>query len=257
MNDVLKNFSELLDIMEHLRKSCPWDKKQTFESLRHLTIEEAYELADAIVTKNYDKICEELGDLLLHIVFYSLLGQEINKFSINDVLQKINQKLIERHPHVFGDVKVKDDNEVKENWEKLKLNKSEQSSVLDGVPISLPSLIKALRIQEKARGVGFEWKHKDDVWKKVLEELQELKNEVDNNADQDKLEKEFGDVLFALVNYGRFLNINADYALEKTNYKFIERFRKMEMLAASRGKNFASLPLEELDKLWDEVKEKE
>lgn len=257
MNDVLKNFRELFDIMEHLRKSCPWDKKQTFESLRHLTIEEVYELADAIVTKNYDKICEELGDLLLHIVFYSILGEEINKFSIIDVLQKINQKLIERHPHVFGDVKVKDDNEVKENWEKLKLNKTEQSSVLDGVPISLPSLIKAHRIQEKARGVGFEWKHKDDVWKKVLEELQELKNEVDNKADQDKLEKEFGDVLFALVNYGRFLNISADYALEKTNCKFIERFRKMEMLAASRGNNFASLSLEEQDKLWDEVKEKE
>lgn len=257
MEEVLHNFQELLQIMERLRKECPWDRKQTFDTLRHLTIEEVYELADAIIVRDYDEIREELGDILLHVVFYALLGREEQRFDINDVLQTINKKLIERHPHVFGNVKVKDDTEVKENWEKIKLQQNEQRSVLDGVPSSLPSLIKAYRIQEKARGVGFEWEHKDQVWQKVIEELNEFKHAVEQQASQEKLEEEFGDILFALVNYGRFLNINADLALEHTNQKFIERFRKMEQLAAERGQNFASLSLQEQDKLWNEVKASE
>jgi len=258
MKPELKKFEELLNIMDELREKCPWDKKQDFESLRYLTIEEVYELADAILDKNHHDIRGELGDLMLHIVFYAKLGKEAGTFTITDVLEGINTKLIERHPHVFGDVTVADEHEVKENWEKIKLAKGKgKKGVLDGVPKSLPSMVKAFRIQEKARGVGFEWETKEQVWAKVMEELQELNVETEQGKSKENIEEEFGDLIFALVNYGRFLNINAENALEKTNKKFIRRFRLMEELAKSKGQQFENLDLEQQDTLWNEVKKEE
>lgn len=256
MKPELKAFEELMNIMDELREKCPWDRKQDFESLRYLTIEEVYELADAILENNHSDIRGELGDLLLHIAFYARLGKEAGTFTMNDILETINKKLIERHPHVFGDVIVADEHEVKENWEKIKLNKGTKG-VLDGVPNSLPSLVKAFRIQEKARGVGFEWETKEQVWTKVIEELHELEAETKSEKSHDKIEEEFGDLIFALVNYGRFLNINAENALEKTNKKFIRRFRAMEEIARSRGKKFENMNLEQQDNLWNDVKKQE
>jgi XTP/dITP diphosphohydrolase len=256
MKPELKAFEELMNIMDELREKCPWDRKQNFESLRYLTIEEVYELADAILDKKYDDIKGELGDLMLHVAFYAKLGSEAQAFTMTDILNTINQKLIERHPHVFGDVKVADEHEVKENWEKIKLRNGKKG-VLEGVPVSLPSMVKAFRIQEKARGVGFEWDTKEQVWEKVIEELHELKVETESGKSPEKTEAEFGDLLFALVNYGRFLNINAENALEKTNKKFIRRFKAMEELAQSKGEKFANLNLEQQDRLWNDVKRQE
>lgn len=256
MKEAIRGFEKLLLIMDELREKCPWDKQQTFESLRYLTIEEVYELADAILEKSQKDIQGELGDLMLHIVFYAKLGSEAGAFSMKDVLDGINKKLIERHPHVFGDVKVADEIEVKENWEKIKLRKGNRG-VLDGVPISLPSMVKAFRVQEKARGVGFEWETKEQVWEKVMEELQELNEETKSAKSSEKIEEEFGDLLFALVNYGRFLKINAENALEKTNKKFIRRFKEMEKLARDKGEKFENMNLTEQDGLWNEVKKTE
>jgi|TARA_B100000959_G_scaffold284742_1_gene357227 XTP/dITP diphosphohydrolase len=245
-------FERLLIIMDKLRKRCPWDKKQTMDSLRYLTIEEMYELSEAILDKNMDDIKKELGDLLLHIVFYSQIASETNAFDILDVINEVCDKLIYRHPHIYGDVKVKDENEVKANWEKLKL-KEGKKSVLEGVPNSLPAMVKSIRLQEKARGVGFDWDNQSQVWKKVLEEIEELKVEV-NNKDSDRIESEFGDVLFALTNYARFIEINPEDALEKTNKRFLKRFQIMENLIKENGKDLTEMNLEEMDKYWEEAK---
>ena len=248
----LAALGRLLDIMDDLRAGCPWDKKQTFDTLRHLTIEEVYELADAILEKDMENIKKELGDLLLHIVFYAKIGSETGDFDIADVANAISEKLIYRHPHIYGDVKVKDEAEVKENWEKLKL-KEGKKSVLEGVPKSLPAMVKAMRIQEKARGVGFDWDNADQVWEKVQEELAEFKTEVDKN-NKEKMEEEFGDVMFSLINYARFLDINPETALEKTNKKFIERFQYLEEKAKNEGKNLKNMSLEEMESYWNEAK---
>ncbi len=248
----LEAFSKLLDIMDDLRVGCPWDKKQTFDSLRNLTIEEVYELADAIIEKNPEEIKKELGDLLLHIVFYAKLGSEKGYFDIADVAQAINEKLIFRHPHIYGDVKVKDDKEVKENWEKLKL-KEGKNSVLEGVPKSLPAMVKAMRLQEKAKGVGFDWEHQEQVWEKVLEELNEFKTEVDRQ-DPKKMEEEFGDVLFSLINYARFAGIDPEAALEKTNKKFIKRFQILENKIKEEGKDLKNMNIDEMEQYWQKAK---
>jgi len=248
----LKALERLLDIMDDLRNGCPWDKKQTFDTLRHLTIEEVYELADAILEKNPEEIKKELGDLLLHIVFYAKIGSETNDFDIADVANAISDKLVYRHPHIYGDVKVKDEKEVKENWEKLKLKEGRQS-VLEGVPKSLPAMIKAMRIQEKAKGVGFDWDHAGQVWKKVQEELNEFETEV-QKSDQEKMEEEFGDVLFSLINYARFVGINPESALEKTNKKFIKRFQYLEQKAKNEDKDLKNMSLEEMEAYWQEAK---
>ncbi len=248
----LEALSRLLDIMDDLRKECPWDRKQTFDSLRNLTIEEVYELADAIIEKNPEEIKKELGDLLLHIVFYAKLGSETGDFDIADVAQAINEKLIYRHPHIYGDVKVKDEKEVKENWERLKL-KEGKKSVLEGVPKSLPAMVKALRLQEKAKGVGFDWDHKEQVWKKVMEELQEFQNE-EKQQNKEKMEEEFGDVLFALINYARFAGIDPETALEKTNKKFIKRFQFLENKIKEEGKDLKEMNLEEMERYWQRAK---
>jgi XTP/dITP diphosphohydrolase len=248
-------FGDLLDIMDDLRKGCPWDREQTFESLRHLTIEEVYELSEAINDVEYQEIKGELGDLLLHIVFYSKLGDEKQAFDIVDVIEAINKKLIFRHPHIYGDVQVVDAKEVKENWEKLKL-KEGKKSVLEGVPKSLPPLVKAYRIQEKARGAGFDWEKPEQVWDKVREEMAELKTEVESQESKMKIESEFGDLLFALINYARFIGINPENALEKTNKKFINRFQFMEKRARQTGQNLTEMSLEEMDVFWEEAKNK-
>jgi len=248
----LKGFERLLDIMDDLREKCPWDKKQTFQSLKHLTVEEVYELNDAISENNTNEIKKELGDLLLHIVFYAKIGSETNDFDIADVCHAISEKLISRHPHIYGDAVANDEQAVKENWEKLKL-KEGNKSVLSGVPQSLPAIIKAYRIQDKVKGVGFDWNNKEDVWQKVEEELNEFKVEVANNEFENQ-EQEFGDVLFALINYARFCNINPEEALNKTNNKFINRFTKMEELIKNDSKTIGDLPLNELDSYWNEVK---
>ncbi len=248
----LAALGRLLDIMDDLRVGCPWDKKQTNDSLRHLTIEEVYELADAILENDTENIKKELGDLLLHIVFYAKIGSETGDFDIADVANAISEKLIYRHPHIYGDVKVKDEKEVKENWEKLKL-KEGKKSVLEGVPKSLPAMVKAMRIQEKAKGVGFDWDHADQVWEKVQEELAEFKAEVAKN-DREKMTEEFGDVLFALINYARFLDINPETALEKTNKKFIKRFQYLEEKAKKEGKDLKNMSLEEMEAYWNEAK---
>lgn len=247
-----KNFEKLVNIMNELREKCPWDKKQTFQTLRSMTIEETYELADAITEENWQEIKEELGDILLHIVFYARIAQEQNRFTLNDVLETICNKLIVRHPHIYGEVKVNDDEDVKKNWEKIKL-KEGKSSVLSGVPVSLPAIVKAARIQEKAKQVGFEWKHTEDVWLKVKEEMNELHEAVNSN-DTKAVEEEFGDVLFSLVNYARFLNIDAENALEQTNKKFIHRFTRMEAIAKNEGRYLYDMSLEEMDAIWNIVK---
>ena len=248
----LEAFNRLLDIMDELRAKCPWDKKQTFESLRHLTIEETYELGDAILDNNVQEIKKELGDLLLHIVFYAKIGSETNDFNIADVCNEICDKLIHRHPHIYGDVFVADEEEVKQNWEKLKL-KEGKKSVLEGVPKSLPALVKASRIQDKVKGVGFDWEESHLVWDKVQEELEELQVEV-ALGNQDNMEAEFGDVLFSMINYARFLNINPEDALERTNKKFIKRFQYLESKAGELGKPLMDMTLAEMDVFWEEAK---
>jgi XTP/dITP diphosphohydrolase len=252
--DKLQSFGRLLTIMDQLREQCPWDRKQTMDSLRYLSIEELYELSDAILEKDYDEVKKELGDLLLHIVFYAKIASEENRFDIADVLNGICDKLIQRHPHIYGDVEVQDEEEVKRNWESIKLREGKKS-VLEGVPQSLPAMVKAHRIQEKAKGVGFEWDNKEDVWKKVMEELQEFKAECDAQSDPGKVEEEFGDLLFSLVNYARFIQVNPEDALERTNKKFIRRFRFMEEKAAADGKNLHEMTLAEMDVYWERAKQ--
>lgn len=254
MDKRLDAFGKLLQIMDTLRDQCPWDKKQTLESLRYLTIEETYELSDAILEHDLDGIKKELGDLMLHIVFYSKIGSENGAFDINDVLEYINEKLVTRHPHIYGNVKVSSDKEVKDNWEKIKVNNEGRKSVLGGVPKSLPPLVKAVRIQEKARGVGFDWDNSQQVWNKVKEELNELNHEVENDGTVEKIENEFGDLMFALVNYARFIDVNPEDALERTNKKFIKRFQYIERKADEHGKKLFDMTLEEMDQLWNEAK---
>ncbi len=252
MDHKLKAFERLLTIMDDLRVKCPWDKKQTLESLRHLTIEETYELADAITDNNMEELKGEIGDLMLHMVFYSKIASETNLFDIADVLNGICDKLIHRHPHIYGDVEVADEEEVKANWEKLKLKEGKQS-VLEGVPKSLPALVKATRIQDKVKGIGFEWDNKDQVWDKVEEEIDEFKTEVEA-GDKVKMEEEFGDVLFSLINYARWVGINPDDALTKTNKKFINRFQWMEKTTKEDGKTIADMSLEEMNIYWEKAK---
>ena len=245
-------FLRLVNIMNDLREKCPWDKKQTIQTLRALTIEETYELADAITENNWKDIKEELGDVLLHIVFYAKIGAEQKQFTIDEVINGICEKLIARHPHIYGDVKVENDEDVKRNWEKLKL-KEGKKSVLSGVPKSLPATVKAMRLQEKAKQVGFEWDNRTQVWQKVEEEIKELQEAIKIN-NQDAVEEEYGDVIFSLINYARFLHIDAENALERTNKKFIQRFTQMEEAAAEEGKNLANMTLEEMDAIWNRIK---
>lgn len=255
-------FLRLLTIMDELREQCPWDRKQTMETLRPLTIEETYELGDAILRNDLDEVRKELGDLLLHMVFYAKIGAEQGAFDITDVLNGICEKLIHRHPHIYSDVKVKDEEEVKANWERIKLEEKAKAgaadgdpaniSVLEGVPRGLPSMVKAIRIQDKARGVGFDWDHRDQVWEKVNEELRELKAEVD--AGSDKQAEEVGDVLFSVVNYARFIGVDPDEALERTNRKFIQRFQFLERESRKDGKRFGEMSLAEMDVYWERAK---
>ena len=252
----LKAFNELLDIMDELREKCPWDKVQTFESLRHLTIEETYELSETILEKDIDGLKKELGDLMLHLVFYARIGSESGAFDIGDVLKYINEKLIYRHPHIYGNVEANDPKTVKDNWEKIKL-KEGRKSVLAGVPVSLPPLVKAYRIQEKAKGVGFDWEEPEQVWDKVIEELNELHYEVNNGQNPDRMEHELGDLLFALVNYARFIEVNPEDALERTNKKFIKRFQHLEKKAEEMGKSLKNMTLAEMDVFWEEAKKME
>ena len=259
MDPRIQAFAHLLEIMDELRQKCPWDRVQTFDSLRHLTLEETYELSDSIMEKDLDGIKKELGDLMLHIVFYAKIASELKAFDITNVLESINEKLIRRHPHIYGDVVVKDAGEVRDNWEKIKLTEG-RKSVLGGVPHSLPSLVKAYRIQEKASGVGFDWDKTSQVWDKVVEELNEFKKEVEcaeEDCDKIRLEEEFGDLLFALVNYARFLDINPETALERTNRKFIRRFQYVEQGAERSGKALHQMSLEEMDVFWNEAKRAE
>src|SRR6267154_6344934 len=253
----LKAFDRLLTIMDELRENCPWDKKQTLESLRHLTIEETYELSDAILDGNLQEVKKELGDLMLHNIFYARIASEMKIFDIADVLNSIGDKLIERHPHVYGDVVAEDEKTVKENWEKIKL-RTGNKSVLGGVPTSMTAIVKAIRIQDKARGVGFDWEKKEQVWQKVEEEMQEFKNEfnVESNQPIDKAKAmaEFGDLLFSLVNYSRFLEIDAEEALERTNKKFIKRFQYLETESAKDGKKMGEMTLAEMDEYWEKAK---
>jgi XTP/dITP diphosphohydrolase len=257
MDQRLQAFERLLNIMDELREKCPWDQKQTMQTLRHLTIEEVYELSDAILDGDLNEVKKELGDLMLHIAFYAKIGSETNDFNITDVLNGIAEKLISRHPHIYGDVIVENEEDVKRNWEQLKL-KEGNKSVLGGVPISLPALIKASRIQEKAKGVGFDWEDKSQVWEKVEEELGEFKAEyndkIPSEIDMDKAEGEFGDLLFSLVNYARFIKINPEDALEKTNKKFIHRFKYLENKALEMGKPLKDMTLAEMDVFWNEAK---
>lgn len=265
MNDSLvQSFLKLVQIMDDLREKCPWDRKQTIQSLRQLTIEETYELADAITDEDWKGIKEELGDLLLHILFYAKIGSEQKQFLLEEVIQDINEKLISRHPHIYGDardggkrIEVKDEEDVKRNWEKLKLREGKKS-ILGGVPRSLPATVKAMRLQEKAKQVGFEWNDKQQVWEKVEEEMQEFRNEFnaedDSKIDHEKAESEFGDLLFSLINYARFININPEDALEKTNRKFIKRFQYLESKARESGKDLHDMSLAEMDIFWNEAK---
>jgi XTP/dITP diphosphohydrolase len=253
MKPQLLAFDRLLTIMDELREKCPWDKKQTMESLRYLSIEELYELSDAILEGDDEEIKKELGDIMLHLVFYAKIASETGKFDIADVLNGICDKLIIRHPHIYGDVKVTDEEEVKRNWETIKL-KEGKKSVLEGVPNSLPAMVKAFRMQEKAKGVGFEWSNAEDVWKKVLEELEEFKVEASKENNHDKLENEFGDLLFSLINYSRFIGINPEDALERTNKKFKKRFEHIEKRALENGRQLQDMKLEEMDVYWEEAK---
>jgi XTP/dITP diphosphohydrolase len=253
--DQLKALDRLLTIMEELREQCPWDKKQTLESLRHLTIEETYELGDAILDNDLEEVKKELGDLLLHIVFYAKIGSETNDFDIADVANSISEKLISRHPHIYGDVIVADEEEVKQNWENLKL-KEGKKSVLEGVPKSLPALVKANRIQDKVSGVGFDWEEPQQVFEKLQEELEELQHEISEN-NTSKIEAEFGDVLFSMINYARFLKIDPENALERTNKKFINRFQYLEAKAKEIGKSLKEMTLAEMDVYWEEAKKQQ
>ncbi len=248
-------FARLVNIMDELREKCPWDRKQTIQTLRHMTIEETYELADAITENDLRAVKEELGDLLLHIVFYAKIGAEQNAFSLEEVINGICEKLIIRHPHIYGDVKVKDENDVKQNWEKIKLQEGKKG-VLDGVPKSLPALVKAIRLQEKSKQVGFEWDNTSQVWDKVKEEMKELEEAV-SSGQTDKMEDEMGDVLFSLVNFARFLQVDAENALERTNKKFISRFKKMEEAAGKQNRFLHDMSLQEMDDLWNSIKKQE
>ncbi len=254
----LKAFDRLLTVMDELRENCPWDKKQTLESLRHLTIEETYELSDSILEGNLTEVKKELGDLMLHMTFYARIASELKAFDMADVLNSICDKLIERHPHVYGDVVATDEKTVKENWEKIKL-RTGNKSVLEGVPKSLPALVKAIRVQDKARGVGFDWERKEQVWQKVEEEMEEFKSEFNaesNEAiDKEKAMAEFGDLLFSLVNYARFINIDPEEALERTNKKFIKRFQYLETESAKDGKKMGEMSLAEMDHYWEKAKQ--
>lgn len=257
---IQNTFERLVTIMETLREKCPWDRKQTIQSLRQMTLEETYELTDAILDEDWMNIKEELGDLLLHIVFYSKIAAEQQQFTIEDVIGGISEKLIKRHPHIYppeekteGLLEVKDEEDVKRNWERIKL-KEGKTSVLSGVPVSLPSIIKAMRLQEKAKQVGFEWEKKEDVWEKVEEEMEELKSAVSQEESQLRQQEELGDLLFSIINYARFLNIDADAALEHTNKKFKSRFIQMEAIAARQGQSLNSMTLEEMDAIWNSVK---
>jgi MazG family protein len=252
-NSLAESFLRLVTIMDELREQCPWDKKQTVQSLRHMTIEETYELADAITENDWKGIREELGDLLLHILFYARIGKEQKQFTLEEVIEGISAKLIERHPHIYGDVKVNNEEDVKRNWEKIKLKEGKQS-VLQGVPKSLPSTVKAMRLQEKARQVGFEWENKEQVWEKVEEEMGELK-EVVSDGNHEKIEDEFGDLVFSLINYARFLQVDPENALERTNKKFIHRFTQMEQKALTSGKSLQNMTLEEMDAIWNTIKQ--
>lgn len=253
MQTVNVSFERLITIMDELREKCPWDKKQTIQTLRQLTLEETYELTEAVTEEDWKSIKEELGDLLLHIVFYTKIGSEQNQFTMNDVINGICDKLITRHPHIYGDVKVNNEDDVKKNWESLKL-KEGKKSVLSGVPKALPSLIKAMRLQEKAKQVGFEWENREQVWQKVEEEILELQQAM-AEGHQQKIEEEFGDVVFSLVNFARFLNVDAENALELTNRKFIDRFTQMETSALGHGKNLNEMTLEEMDGIWNQIKQ--
>jgi len=252
----LKSFQNLLEIMDELREKCPWDKEQTLDSLRYLTIEETYELSDAILEKNLEEVKKELGDLMLHIVFYSKIGSEKKAFDITDVLDSISEKLIFRHPHIFGDEEANDARAVLDNWEKIKL-KEGKKSVLEGVPKSLPPLVKAIRIQEKVRGVGFDWEESHQVLDKVFEELNEFKTEIVNKSNKAQIESEFGDLLFSLVNYARFIEINPEDALERTNKKFIKRFQFLEKKSIEIGKSLKDMTLSEMDEIWEAAKKEE
>lgn len=253
INKTLENFQKLLDIMTRLRAECPWDKEQTFDTLRKLTIEETYELADAIIRDDLTDIKKELGDLLLHIVFYAKIGEEKKSFDINSVIDSINEKLIHRHPHIFGDVSVANADDVKKNWEALKLQEGKKT-VLEGVPVGLPALIKANRIQEKARGVGFDWEDRTQVWDKVMEEFNELKYEILKNPDSENVEAEFGDLFFSLINAARLYNVEPENALERTNRKFISRFNYLESQTMQKGKSLHDMSLDEMNKIWEEAK---
>ncbi len=255
--NLTKSFLALIEIMDTLREKCPWDKKQTIHSLRSNTIEELYELVDAIVEEDWDGIKEELGDILLHVLFYAKIGTEQGQFTLQDSIEAISKKLIHRHPHIYGDVKVENDDDVKRNWEQLKLQEGKgDKTILSGVPNSLPAMVKALRIQEKVKHVGFEWENKEQVWEKVEEEIAEMKLEIEAN-NQLKMEQEFGDVLFSMINYARFLNIDPETALEKTNKKFKHRFELMEKYAKDNGLDLAKMSLVEKDNIWKQMKEKE
>ena len=252
MNRLSEEFLRLVGIMDELREKCPWDREQTVETLRPMTIEETYELADAVTEKNWKGIREELGDLLLHILFYSRIGKEQQQFTLEEVIHGIAEKLIVRHPHIYGNVKVDNQEDVKKNWEKLKLKEGKES-ILSGVPVSLPATVKALRLQEKARQVGFEWENKEQVWQKVEEETNELHAAV-AKGERDKIEDEFGDLVFSLINYARFLRIDPENALERTNKKFIDRFTKMETEALQQSKSLGEMTLEEMDAIWNTIK---
>ncbi len=253
MRPELEAFERLVTIISELRTECPWDRKQTIESLRYLTIEETYELSDAIIDNDLQEVKNELGDLIMHVVFYAQIGFERGAFSITDVLNGVCDKLVHRHPHVYGDVDVNDAEEVKRNWEQIKL-KEGKKSVLQGVPKSLPAMVKANRIQEKARGVGFDWDEQAQVWEKLKEELKELQDEVESGAPKAKVEDEFGDVLFSMINYSRFIDVNPEDALERTNRKFIKRFQYLEKRANEQGKQLADMTLGEMESIWEEAK---
>ena len=255
MRPELEAFERLVTIIGELREQCPWDRKQTIESLRYLTIEETYELSDAIIDNDLEEVKKELGDLIMHVVFYSQIGHEKNAFTITDVVNSVCDKLVRRHPHIYGDVEVSSDEDVKRNWEQIKLKEGKES-VLEGVPKSLPAMVKANRIQEKARGVGFDWDNQQQVWEKLKEELGELQHEIETNSTAEKIENEFGDVLFSMINYARFIGVNPEDALERTNKKFIQRFQYLEKEAKEAGKNLAEMSLEEMEALWQEAKSK-
>ena len=257
MKEKLKAFERLLIIMDELRELCPWDKKQTFETLRKLTIEETYELADAITSKDLAGIKEELGDLMLHMAFYGKLGEEEKSFDIADAINGVCDKLIHRHPHIYGDVKVSGAEEVLQNWEALKLKEKKKKTVLGGVPKSLPSMVKAIRLQEKARGVGFDWEEKSQVWDKVNEELNEVKAELPIENNQDNIEAEFGDLLFSIINAARLYDIDPENALARTNQKFISRFNYLEQETIAKGKSLHDMSLNEMEDIWNEAKKNE